>query len=71
MSKLNLNAIVTKALLDNQFRADILNGHRNERISEFDLTEDEKQVILAIEADNLDQFIHRLGRWMYATEAAY
>jgi hypothetical protein len=68
MAKLNLNAIATRALLDNHFRADILNGHRKERISEFDLTEDERKVVLSIEADTLDQFIHHLGRWIYAIE---
>lgn len=68
MSKLNLNAIATRALLDNHFRADILNGHRKERISEFDLTEDERTAILSIEADSLDQFIRQLGRWIYAIE---
>lgn len=68
MSRLNLNAIATKALLDHNFQTDILNGHRKERLTEFDLSEDEKRVVLSIEAKNVDQFVTHLGNWMYAIE---
>ncbi|MCB9135747.1 MAG: hypothetical protein H6636_09990 [Anaerolineales bacterium] len=68
MSRFNLNAIATKALLDHKFQADILNGHRKERLNEFDLSDDEKRVVLSIEAKNVDQFVTRLGNWMYAIE---
>jgi len=64
MSTLTLNALVTKALLDDKFQADILNGHRADRINEFDLSRDEKETILAIKADNLKQFVHQVSRWM-------
>lgn len=68
MSKLNLNAIATRALLDINFRVEILNGHRKKRVSEFDLTEDERNAVLSIEADTIDQFIQQLGRLIYATD---
>jgi hypothetical protein len=70
MSRFNLNAIATKALLDHEFQVDILNGHRRERLKEFELSDDEKRVVLSIEAKNVDQFVTRLGTWMYALEGA-
>lgn len=70
MSSLNLNAFATKALLDNKFQADILNGHRRERLNEFELTDEEKQAVLTINAKNINQFIQQLGQWMYVLESA-
>jgi len=60
MSKLIINAIATQALLDRKFHADILNGHRKERLSKFNLGNDDLDALLAIEASNLDQFISKL-----------
>ena len=68
MSFMMLNALLTRALLDPQFSKDILNGKRAQRVSEFDLSQAEKQAILAIQADNLDQFIHQISDWMYASQ---
>ena len=64
MSKLRLNAVATQALLDHDFEAAILNGHRKERLRDFNLSEDEFEAVMAIDADNLDQFIHRLRNLM-------
>ena len=68
MSKLTLNALITKAILDDKFQEDILNGQRQERIDEFDLSHDEKKTLLDIQADNLDQFIVQVERWLYSDE---
>lgn len=65
MSYMMLNALLTRALLDDQFSKDILNGKRKERIGEFELSSLEKQAILSINADDLDEFIHELSDWMY------
>ncbi len=56
-NKLHLNAIVTKALLDNDFEEAILNGKRKECLDMFELDQTDKNEILAIDADVLDQFI--------------
>ena len=64
MSSLQLNAIATRALLDNQFQAAILNGRRRERLSDFDLSEEEIEAVMSIEAPNVDLFIRRLGHLM-------
>ncbi|HEY4717771.1 MAG TPA: hypothetical protein VJ182_02575 [Anaerolineales bacterium] len=61
MSKLKLNAIATQALLDNEFQAAILNGHVQERLSAFQLNDEEKQAVSSIQAMDLDQFIRHLS----------
>ena len=60
MSHYQLNAIVTQALLDDEFRAAILNGQRCARLAAFDLTEQEREAVLAIPAHDLDGFIRQI-----------
>jgi len=60
MSQLHLNAIVTQALLDEEFRAAILNGQRQARLAAFDLTDQEREAVLAIPAHDLDGFIRQI-----------
>ena len=64
MTAIELNAMVTKALTDSRFCADILNGHRRERIQEYNLEENVVHAIMDIKAKNLDQFIRSLDTWM-------
>jgi hypothetical protein len=66
MTSIKLNAMVTKALTDSRFCADILNGHRRERIQEYNLAENVEQAVMGIKAKNLDQFIRSLETWMTA-----
>ena len=68
MTSMKLNAMVTKALTDSHFCADILNGHRRERIQEYDLADNVEQAVMGIQAKNLDQFIRSLETWMTASE---
>ena len=68
MSYFQLNALITRSLLDGQFCRDILNGRRIERLQEFDLSPAERQVILSIKADGIDQFIHQINQWMYPAD---
>ncbi len=63
-----LNAIVTKALVDKGFRARLLNGSRQESISDFNLSIEETGVVMSIEAITLDQFIHQLGECLVRVE---
>ncbi|MEK6256229.1 MAG: hypothetical protein N2C13_02785 [Chloroflexota bacterium] len=62
MFKSNINAIVAKALLDQEFKAAILNGHRKDKLNEFGLNDQQKAAVMAIKANNLDQFIHRVDK---------
>lgn len=68
MTHYTLNAIITRSLLDGQFCRDILTGNRKERLREFDLSPRERQVILSIKADEIDQFIHQMNAWMYPSD---
>jgi hypothetical protein len=68
MSKLTLNAMITKAMLDEAFQADILNGKRQECIEKFELSDEEKKALLVIDADNLEQFVSQVERWMHSDD---
>ena len=68
MSKLHLNAIVTQALLDGEFEKAILNGQRKARLVGFDLTEKEREAVLAIKSPDIDQFIAQVDGWMESTD---
>jgi hypothetical protein len=61
MSKLKLNAIAAQALLDNEFKAAILNGKVQERLGAFQLNEEEKMAVMSIQAMDLDEFIRHLS----------
>lgn len=64
MSKLQLNAIVTKALLDSEFQAAIVNGRSREKLSEFNLNSKEMDALLQIQAVNFDQFVYQVNELM-------
>lgn len=61
MTTLKLNAIVTKALVDQEFQAAILNGHRRECLLSFGFSDDEINTLLAVKASNIDQFIKQIN----------
>jgi hypothetical protein len=61
MTKSELNAIATTALLDKEFKAAILNGKRREKLSQFSLPDDVVVDVMAIDANNLHQFIYQLN----------
>lgn len=68
MSALHLNAIATRALVDPEFQAAVLNGQRCARLAAFDLTEREREAVLAIETHDLDQFIRQLEAVIQASD---
>jgi|SaaInl7_200m_RNA_FD_contig_21_3239486_length_1077_multi_12_in_0_out_0_2 hypothetical protein len=59
-NKLQLNALVTQALLDSEFQKSILNGKRKECLQMFDLSQAEIDTLLAIDADGIDHFIRQI-----------
>ena len=69
MSKLKLNAIATQALLDNEFQAAILNGQVQDRLGAFQLSDQEVQAVMSIQAMDLDQFIRHLSGLIQPTQA--
>ncbi|MBX3002526.1 MAG: hypothetical protein KF821_10725 [Anaerolineales bacterium] len=71
MSKLKLNAIATLALVDQDFKAAMLSGRLQEKLSAFQLNEEEMRAVTAIQAMDLDQFMHRLGTLIQAAPAVH
>lgn len=59
-SRVHLNAIATRALIDEDFKAGVLNGSRSQKIQEYPLPEFIQQEVLNIRAQNVNQFIQGL-----------
>jgi hypothetical protein len=68
MSRINLNAVVTKALLDHTFQAGLLNGRRRENLASLRLSEDEIKALMGIEANTINQFIFQVNALVYMSE---
>jgi hypothetical protein len=60
MSHRALQMIIATAVTDPQFCFDLLNGKRWSILEAFDLTVEERHILLAIEADSLQEFAARL-----------
>lgn len=59
-SKAQLNAIATRALIDEDFKAAVLNGKRSKRIQEYPLSNVIKEEVMNIRATDVGQFIQGL-----------
>ena len=59
-ARTQINAIATRSLLDEDFKAGILNGTRSKRLKEYPLPETVHQAVMDINAENLNQFIFKL-----------
>lgn len=69
MSQMALHAIVGTALTDPEFRNDLLNGRRHTLLTKFDLTDKEREVVLVIEAESIQEFAAHLCEWLEAQES--
>ena len=69
MSQMALQTLVGTALTDHEFRDDLLNGRRHTLLTKFDLTDEEREVILVIEAESIQEFAARLDEWLKAQES--
>lgn len=61
MSKYQLNAIATRALVEPAFGKAILNGQRRQKLQEFDLSPELVDVIMSIQGNDIHQFIFHLN----------
>lgn len=59
-AKFQINAIATRALVDEDFKAGILNGTRSQRLQEYPLPESYRHAVMEIKAEDLNQFIFKL-----------
>jgi hypothetical protein len=69
MSQMALHAIVGTALTDPKFCNDLLNGRRHTLLIKFDLTDEEREAILVIEAESIQEFAAHLCEWLEAQES--
>lgn len=51
-----IDRLVWMALTDESFCQDLLNGQRSEILKRFGFSEEERQAVLAVEADTLESF---------------
>jgi hypothetical protein len=70
MSTRVLEELIGTAVIDPRFREDLLNGKRREAIASFDLTPEEKAVLLGIDAQTLQEFARVLDRWLNEEDMA-
>jgi hypothetical protein len=59
-----LQAIVGTALIDKDFRQAMLNGSRAMAIEQFELSPEEREAVMSIEAATLEQFAWQLHNWI-------
>lgn len=59
-SKSHLNAIAARTLIDEDFKAGVLNGKRSQKIQEYPLSEQVQQEVMRIRATDERQFIQGL-----------
>ena len=64
MSEAALKALVGTALVDREFGEELLRGGRVALLTEFDLTNEEREAVLSIEADTVVEFATRLCEWL-------
>ena len=69
MSQIALQTLVGTAVTDPRFCHDLLNGRRRTLLAEFDLTDEEREVVLGVEAGSIQVFAAQLGEWLEAQES--
>ncbi len=69
MSNTALQVLVGTALTNQRFCEGLLNGSRRRLLADFDLTDEEKQAVMTIDAASIQEFAARLCDWLEVTEA--
>jgi hypothetical protein len=68
MAQTALHTLVGTALTDPEFCHDLLNGRRAALLTKFDLTDEEREFVLFIEAESIQEFAARLCEWLKVQE---
>jgi hypothetical protein len=63
-----MQQLVGVAVVDRHFCQLVLNGGRRELLAQFELSPEEQEKILAIQADSLVGFAGELERWLNARD---
>jgi len=69
MSQMALHTLVGTALTDPRFCHDLLNGRRHTLLSEFDLTDEERGLVMVVEAGSIQEFAVLLCECLKAQES--
>ena len=69
MSQMALHTLVGTALTDSKFCHNLLNGRRRTLLTEFDLTNEEREVVLGVEAESIQAFAAQLCEWLNVQES--
>lgn len=64
MSHRALQNLVGRAIVDRDFRDQLLNGNREQVMADFNLADDEVSAISSIEAHSLEAFASELDDWL-------
>jgi hypothetical protein len=64
----SLQAIVGNAVIDKRFRCTLLGESRLKVISDFNLTGEETEAVMAIQAETLEQFASQVHSWIMKKE---
>ncbi|MGC9320553.1 MAG: hypothetical protein ACP5KN_21140 [Armatimonadota bacterium] len=64
MSESGLRSLITHALVDDQLRTKLLDGERDCVLAQFDLSDQERQVLRDIRAPSLQAFAAQLQGWL-------
>lgn len=59
-----LQDLIGRAIVDRDFRDQLLNGDREQAIADFDLTDDEKNAIRSIETHSFVALAGELDNWI-------
>ncbi len=71
MSITSLNAIITKAVVSDRFRAGLLNGQKAELIRDFDLDPAEVSAVMSIHVGSLAEFAAAIDQLVQTREFAH
>ncbi|MBM4466091.1 MAG: hypothetical protein FJ014_11160 [Chloroflexi bacterium] len=69
MAQMALHTLVGTALTDPRFCHDLLNGRRPALLTKFDLTNEEREVVLGVKAESIQDFAAQLGEWLKGRES--
>lgn len=69
MRNMTIEEVVGYAIIDREFRADLLTGKRANVLSRFNLTPEERQALMSIRAESLESFAGQLVGWMQTQPA--
>jgi hypothetical protein len=59
-----LEEVVGQAIIDREFCAGLLNGKRARLLSQFNLTPEEMQALMSIDANSLEAFAGQINNWI-------